>query len=72
MGRAPPPSPHQLRKINELIYMAKPKQNEEVTSDRQARWEAFLEAAREQRPNKAIFDAQKARGEFDTIPESFQ
>jgi hypothetical protein len=41
----------------------------------QARWEAFLEAARvqaEENGTMHIFEEQKRRGEFDTIPASFR
>lgn len=42
---------------------------------RKARWAAFLDAAEAQAKKNGkleIFNAQKKRGEFDTIPESFQ
>lgn len=48
--------------------MAKEKE-EKVVDERQVRWEAFLEKARKVNPDR--FDAQKARGEFDVIPDSF-
>ena len=51
--------------------MAKEK---EVQSDLQAAWEAFLATAEEQRKKDGtlhIFLAQKERGEFKEIPESF-
>lgn len=45
-----------------------------VDSDRKARWAAFLDAAEEQRRKDGtshVFEAQRARGEFDTIPDTF-
>lgn len=45
-----------------------------VDGDRKARWAQFLaqaEAQASERGTSEIFAAQKARGEFDTIPDSF-
>ena len=45
-----------------------------VDADRQARWDAFVAKAEEQATENgtlAIFNAQKERGEFDKIPDSF-
>lgn len=51
-----------------------------VAPELQAAWDAFLEKARNSRSEvrtqngvspRDIFDAQKERGEFDTIPQSF-
>lgn len=47
---------------------------EKVDAGRQARWEAFLASAEEQRKRDGvheIFLSQKANGEFDVIPDSF-
>jgi len=54
--------------------MAKDKEKVENTTDdsRKAKWEAWLEAARAQRPDPTIFDMQRANGEFDTIPDWIQ
>lgn len=38
---------------------------------RQEAWDAFLVRVRAQRRDPAIFDEQKALGEFDKIPDSF-
>ena len=40
-----------------------------VATTREERWDAFLVEAR--KVNPARFDAQKANGEFDKIPDSF-
>lgn len=40
-----------------------------VVDPRQEAWDAFLAKARELNPER--FDAQKANGEFDKIPEDF-
>jgi hypothetical protein len=41
---------------------------EVVKDPRQERWEAFLALAAKQ---NALFEQQKANGEFDKIPDSF-
>ena len=41
----------------------------EEKSERQIRWEAFLEKAREVNPER--HDLQAANGEFDVIPDSW-
>lgn len=38
---------------------------------RKAAWEAYLVTARAKLRDTVIFDAQKARGEFDKIPDNF-
>lgn len=53
--------------------MAKEKEKLEDKEDgRRARWEEWLENARKQRVDPTIFDEQRARGEFDTIPDWLQ
>lgn len=55
--------------------MAKEKETPKVDSELQAAWEKFLAVAEEQRKRDGtlhIFEEQKERGEFDTIPDSFK
>ena len=49
--------------------MAKTKDKTEEVDPRRERWEAWLKDAREQRLDKTIFDEQRARGEFNEIPD---
>lgn len=57
-------------------HMAKEKNKEEAVEEmkdeRRERWEAWLADARKQRPDPTIFDQQRARGEFDVIPDWLQ
>lgn len=41
------------------------------TDPRQEAWDAYLVKARASRRDPEIFDAQKARGEFNKIPDNF-
>lgn len=49
--------------------MAKEKDTKSSDDGRRERWEAWLDRARAQRPDPTIFDEQRARGEFDQIPD---
>lgn len=44
-------------------------EKEEVKSDRQVRWEAFL--AKYEKSNPAKFESRKQEGKFNSIPDSF-
>ncbi len=45
------------------------KEKEEKLDPRRVKWEEWLANAREQRLDKTIFDEQRARGEFNEIPD---
>ena len=44
-------------------------EKETVESDREARWEAFLESYKKQNPAK--YELKKEKGDFDKIPDTF-
>lgn len=50
--------------------MAKEEIKKEIKSERQERWEAFVEAYKKKNPAK--FAIKEKRGEFANIPVSFQ
>lgn len=60
---------HDATATKPVLEALLPEGSANTKSEREQRWETFLVEARKVNPER--FDAQEARGEFTTIPDSF-